>query len=114
MQRKLEILHRYWFEFEKPDSPGSDKDFALVSWPPFGCGVTAYDYDDAMALMKQLVFTDDPLPKITSVVQNVDMNVLLNENNHIGPYCSCAAWRGIWWPKASNSGPVIGSVSNKW
>jgi hypothetical protein len=114
MQRKSELLHRYWFEFEKPKSSASDKELVLTCWPPFGCGVTGYDYDDAVALMKRMVFSSEALPNIATVSKDADMSVLLNENEHIWPNISCPVWRGVWWPRCSGSGPFIGSVSNEW
>ncbi len=85
MPRKTEILHRYWFCFEKSEPSNEDP------FPPQTCGVTAYDYDDAMALMQRFVFPDRPLPCIAAFKEDLDMSILLAQDKHMR---CCAVWRG--------------------
>src|SRR5688572_1906944 len=48
----MTLLHRYWFEFEPSLTP---------SFINMGCGVTAYDYDDAVSLLSHHVFNRSAL-----------------------------------------------------
>ena len=89
MGRKPEILH---IEFEPDRTADASGGIRMICWPPFGCGVTGYGYDDALALLQRLLFQDKPVPKISKVINEIDMNVLLGENKHIGVRC-CAVWR---------------------
>lgn len=81
-------LTRYWFEF----------DLTLEDPHPIGvligCGVTAHNYEDALVLLKQRVFTHDPLPTITRVVENVDVSTL--DASHVLPNMGIPTERGIW------------------
>jgi hypothetical protein len=108
MIRKPEILRRYWFEFETPPREKSDRIIMDCGAPPTACGVTAYDYQDALALLEHVVFKDKPFPRIASVVEDVDMSQLLERNKHIR---CCPVWRGVWWPSPIGSGPFLGSVT---
>ena len=83
----MSLLTRYWFEFEKIDRPTPAN---------FGCGVTAYDYADAVSLLKQIVFEGEPLPAIIRVTPDVDVSKL--ENRHVLPNIGPVYRRGVWWP----------------
>jgi hypothetical protein len=82
------MLKRYWFKFTTlPPSPLN-----------LGCGVTAYNYDDALALLKEQVFADrDPIPGITSFVEDVDISSL--DEKHVRSNMGVPVKRGIWFPK---------------
>jgi hypothetical protein len=75
-------------------------------------GVTAYDLDDALYLIKKEFFRDKPIPKLIAIAEDIDMSELLARNKHISRACS--VWRGVWYPYHGFSGPVIGSVTNDW
>ena len=62
-----------------------------------GSGVTAYDYDDAIALLKERVFTKETMPKITDFIQDVDVSTL--DANHVLPNLGLVIERGIWFPQ---------------
>ncbi len=83
-------LTRYWFEF----------DLTLDEPHPIGvligCGVTAHNYEDAIMLLRQRVFTHDPLPTITRVVADVDISTL--DADHVLPNMGIPSERGIWYP----------------
>ncbi len=83
-------LIRYWFEFE------ADPRQALPFGIPLGCGVTAYSYEDALAIINEKVFQSAPLPQIKLVVENVDVSTL--DSNHIQPNMELAIKRGVWFP----------------
>lgn len=76
-------LHRFWFTFKNP--------------PPFsvlnlGCGVTAYNHDDALALIN--------VPatglEIDRVIENVQVDSL--DPGHVRPNIGDVSQRGVWFP----------------
>ena len=62
-----------------------------------GCGVTAYDYDDAIALLQERVFTEEAMPNITDFTEDVNVSTL--DANHILPNIGLVIDRGIWFPQ---------------
>jgi len=80
-------LRRYWFEFEPSPIPTPIN---------LGCGVTAYNYDDAIALMNEVVFKQDPVPKILRALEDVDVSTL--DQNHVIPNMRSVLVRGVWFP----------------
>lgn len=81
-------LKRYWFEFEKWPKPTPIN---------FGCGVTAYDYDDAVLLLKERIFGENGPPPIERFTEDVDISTL--ERNHVQPNLCNVDTRGIWFPQ---------------
>jgi len=59
------------------------------------CGVTAFNIDDAKALLESGVFTDG-LPRVTKLIEDVDVPTL--DANHVRRNMSPPNWRGIWYP----------------
>jgi hypothetical protein len=111
MRSRPDILRRYWFEFEaREGSPGK---VDVTSWPRTNVGVTAYDYDDAIALLKRQVFASSELPQISRVLVDFDMAELLMRDKHVGPSRCCPVWRGVWYPNYCGNGPFIGSVKHE-
>ena len=93
------MLRRYWFEFDfsRPDA-------RIFDCQP-ECGVTAYDYEDAINLMKESVFADSDLPPIRTVVEDIDISKL--DGRHVRPNMGIPVFRGVWFPKElSKSGQV--------
>jgi hypothetical protein len=84
------MLKRFWFEFSK-NGPGS-----LPIGVNSGCGVSGYDYDDALIIVKQRVFDGAELPTIEQVIEDVDISTL--DENHILPNMGNANLRGVWFP----------------
>ena len=96
----MPILTRYWFEFDEAD---------LIEWrdgwpthgrfgylPSPGCGITAYDYEDALRLLRRWILREDGFPKLSKVIKDVDVSTLYD---CYGLHNSgCPAWRGIWYP----------------
>ena len=84
------MLRRYWFEFDllKSQAPA-------VSCGP-GCGVTAYDYEDALTLMKENVFGDTDLPPIRNVVEDIDISAL--DEKQVRSKIGMPVFRGVWFP----------------
>ncbi len=82
------LLTRYWFKFK------TDKhsDFFISQ----GCGVTAYNYDDAINLLRSKMFKEIEIPEIIEVLENIDIRRL--EQNHVAPNIKDPTLRGIWFP----------------
>jgi hypothetical protein len=83
-------LKRYWFEFELENAFNSPAGIGL------GCGVTAYDYDDAVSLMDQKIFVELPRPPLKNYIENVDIRTL--DQGHVVPNMHAPVGRGIWFP----------------
>jgi hypothetical protein len=86
-------LTRYWFEFEYEEgSPGWHRG-------PVSCGVTAFDVDDAKRLITDAFFTDLAFPKVSKLVEDVDVSTIefpsqaYKSLNYAPPI-----WRGVWYP----------------
>ncbi|HLK29204.1 MAG TPA: hypothetical protein VKT28_11555 [Puia sp.] len=81
---------RYWFEFENCDIISS------IAGLRIGCGVTAFNYSDAVNIMQNKIFKDKPIPEITSFVEDVDVRTL--DQGHVIPNMWIPTFRGIWFP----------------
>ena len=66
-----------------------------VHWEP-GCGVTAYNFEDALTLMKENVFGDDDLPPIRNVVEDIDISTL--DEKQVRSNIGIPVFRGVWFP----------------
>jgi hypothetical protein len=82
-------MKRFWFEF----------DFAGYKTFPhgliIGCGVTAFDYTDALSILKNKVFQED-LPPITKKIEDIDVSKL--DQGHVIPNMRPPNIRGVWFP----------------
>ena len=83
----MKLLTRYWIQFERISSPVSLNR---------GCGVTAYDRDDAAALVRERVFAGRTMPKINQVLEDVDVSTL--DQKHVIPNIGDVTARGVWFP----------------
>ena len=83
-------LKRYWFEFN------NESDDVHDIWFPKKCGVTAYNYEDAIDLLRLCVFKKRSLPQIKKVVEDVDISNL--DANHVRLNMSIPTKRGVWYP----------------
>jgi hypothetical protein len=81
-------MRRFWLTFES--SP------AVPRAVSHGCGVTTFNYDDALELLREKVFTDGPMPLPTSVKEDVDISEL--DPGHVRPNMGDPTVRGIWFP----------------
>src|SRR6266850_4240155 len=81
-------LIRFWFTFKltlrDPQPPG-----VLI-----GCGVTAFDEEDAIRILKEIVFRSYGLPEINTMVADVDISKL--DQGHVLPNMGDPSRRGIW------------------
>lgn len=80
---------RFWFQFNFKLDDGSPPGLLL------GCGVTAYDYEDALDILATKVFKGSvPTPK--SVDENIDISTL--DAGHVLPNMRPPIERGVWFP----------------
>ena len=83
-------LYHYWFEFDLPEVDAASRDVAL------GCGVTAFNRDDALWLIRETIFAGGVLPSISCCQEDVDRAFL--EMKGIRGKAAPLRWRGIWYP----------------
>ena len=81
------MLKRFWFKF-------CPQPFSNLN---LGCGVTAYDYHDAVKLMKERIFINDPMPEVVTVIEDVDIGTL--DQKHVISNMEACVFRGIWFPR---------------
>jgi hypothetical protein len=82
------LLKRYWFDFVNLNQPTPLN---------LGCGVTAYDFEDAMRLLRERVFHSAIVPPIGNCIEDVDVSTL--DQNHVLPNIGPIDIRGIWFPQ---------------
>jgi len=85
-RRMDKLLHTYWIVFKNP--PVGMR---------LGCGVTAYNYDDAVLLLNKTLFDKAQLPQIEQVTEDIKVTDL--EQNHVIPNMGVINLRGVWFPK---------------
>lgn len=85
---KKQFLSRFWFRFKKADTSDPLN---------LGCGVTAYNYEDALSLLKANVFRDKGFPEILECLENVNLDTL--DQKHVLPNIGIVTVRGIWFPQ---------------
>ena len=81
------MIKRFWFNFSEQPLPIGVQ---------HGCGLSAYDYEDALELLKNKVFKDMGLPDIENVIQDVDVSTL--DSGHVLPNIGNVSIRGVWFP----------------
>jgi hypothetical protein len=82
-------LHRFWITFEFTVG-------APILTSGIGCGVTAYDVDDALSQLRAIVFEGGPMPEVVSIKQDVDVSSL--DERHVLPNMRSPLERGVWFP----------------
>lgn len=88
----MKRLIRFWFRFEQ---------FAGPEALNLGCGMTAYDYNDALGLLREKVFKKNVFPRILEFNEDVDISSL--DQRHIVPNMEDPTLRGIWFPRGCRS-----------
>jgi len=81
-------VRRFWFEFE----PAPDLPMGLT----YGCGVTAYSYDDARTQLLDRVFAGEKMPEPSRIIEDADVSAL--DCDHVIPNMGDPTIRGIWFP----------------
>lgn len=82
------MLHRYWFKLSKMSAP---------SVLNIGCGITAYDVDDAKSLLREKVFSIFGTRDVLEVIADVDVSTL--DQGHVIPNMAAPSNRGVWFPR---------------
>lgn len=84
------LLKRYWVEFE----------ITLAGNYPaglgYGCGVTAYDKNDALRILNVQIFKTTSIPPIKKVIEDVNLQSL--DQEHVIPNMKPPLLRGVWFP----------------
>jgi hypothetical protein len=95
-------LIRFWIEFDYGTPPSG-----LGPWDPgpSWVGVTGFDYEDALQIVRAEYFADGQMPAVKSVVEDVDVSKI--DELRAYPYYSVPVWRGIWYPAMWRSGPAV-------
>ncbi len=75
--------------------------FAITSESPLrmyrlGFGVTAYNLEDALRLIRERFSPDNALPPLVEVIQDVDVRIL--DAGHVRPNMGPPCNYGIWYP----------------
>ena len=84
----MKSLRRFWFVFEHLGTPTPLN---------LGCGVTAFDYDDAVNILRKRVFVGMNLPGILECIENIDVSTL--DRKHVLPNLGLVTARGVWFPQ---------------
>jgi hypothetical protein len=87
--RGQDLLTRYWIEFDWGDQ-------APMAGTNLGCGVTAFDREDAVALVAKTVFANAAMPAISNVIEDVEITTL--DEEHVIPNMGASSERGVWFP----------------
>jgi len=83
----MSTLKRFWFTFAPMAHPTAIN---------LGCGVTAINQQDALAILKQTVFRGRNMPQIREVIENIDISAL--DQRHVIPNMGPPHVRGVWFP----------------
>jgi hypothetical protein len=83
-------MTRFWFEFEY--SRIED----LPHGTSLGCGVSAFNYPDALSILKKKVFKGRSIPPFRKEIENIDIRTL--DQGHVTPNMGDPTLRGVWWP----------------
>ncbi len=91
-------MRKFWFTFEG----GFDlQGYGVI----LGCGVTAEDRQQALDAVAAVVFHGDPIPRVLSVIEDVELSAL--DQKHVIPNIGYPERAGVWFP-AYNAFPKKG------
>lgn len=82
------IYRRFWFEFD------IEKAFNFLPRIGYGWGITVMDYNDAVKIMDEKIFSKIERPTFKKVIENVDICEL--DQGHVIPNMNPTLYRGIW------------------
>ena len=91
----MAALRRYWIDFDTSTDPHGAMSFGL------GCGVTAHDEVEALALLGKTVGRMAALPPVARVTEDVDVSRL--DPNHVLPNIGDPTRLGVWYPALQDS-----------
>jgi hypothetical protein len=81
---------RYWIEFDFTEYS------KLTRGAKMGIGVTGFDYDDVIDIIKLKIFEGENMPPIKTAIRDVDVRTL--DQNHVIQNMLPPNRRGIWYP----------------
>lgn len=81
-------MRRFWFTFDRSQT--------LPAGVAYGCGVTTFNYDDALKILQEKVFVEASMPRPESVTEDVDVSRL--DPGHVRPNMGDPTSRGVWFP----------------
>ncbi len=82
-------MHRFWIKF---DVRFGGQTYGVL----LGCGVTANNFDEAMKMCETVVFRGSPVPRVLSVIEDVDLASL--DQKHVIPNIADPGRPGVWFP----------------
>jgi hypothetical protein len=88
-------LKRYWLRFSI--SPGDLDRYPTYAGLGLGCGATAYSRDDLAVLLDRELFHGDPVPEISELVEDVNIQDL--DQGKVIPNMGSPRERGVWFPR---------------
>ncbi len=104
-----DTLHRLWVEFDVEAALGHAEGqpwaFTLPAGAPgwlLGCGVSGYDRDDCLELLRQQFFTERAMPPIRREVPDVDVATL---PELVRIQMGVTVYRGVWFPALNRRPP---------
>jgi hypothetical protein len=83
-------MKRFWFQFE------FDNQTNIPAGLSIGCGITAFDYSDAINILEQKIFKNKKVPHIKKLTEDIDISTL--DSGHVLPNMNVPNLRGIWFP----------------
>ena len=87
------MLTRYWFEFV---GGGQATTLSL------GCGITAYNLDDARRMLRRELFPLYGGRALVRVIEGVEVASL--DETQVRPWLGNPAIRGVWFPVTASTG----------
>lgn len=81
-------MKRFWIELEDEGRP----DFLKL-----GCGITAFDLNDAMKILEDKVFEGAVIPAVRRIIEDIDVSEL--DQKHVVPNMEAPMRRGVWFPR---------------
>jgi len=81
-------LKRFWFQFERSE--------LLPPGVRMGCGVTAFDIQDATVIIQERVFGVLHMPRPLRITEDIDVSSL--DSGHVLPNMGNPVARGVWFP----------------
>lgn len=84
------VYRRFWFEFE------IDSAFNFPPGIGVGCGITAFNYDDAIKILDEKIFGTMRRPPFKRVIEDVDISTL--DQGHVIPNMKPPIYLGVWFP----------------
>ena len=86
-------MKRFWMNFSATNKE-------LLPVISLGCGVTARNKEEALAIVQEKIFNGKKMPTPSEVIENIDISSL--DEKHIRPNMGSIFLPGIWFPLGFN------------